>query len=163
MPNLIVMTFDDVDKAGQVLEALREEEHHHDIQLEDSAVVIKAEDGSVEVDNVVDRGVKVGALGGGLLGLLIGFLFGGPLASLAIGAIAGALGGNLANLGIDQRFINDVSAAMEPGSSALFAMIREADPEATVAALKPFKGKVHYTNLPDDTEAELRRILSDQE
>jgi uncharacterized membrane protein len=163
MPNLIVVTFEDIDKAGQVLEALREEEHHHDIRLEDSAVVIKAEDGSVEVDNVVDRGVRVGALGGGLLGLLIGFLFGGPLASLAIGAIAGALGGNLANLGIDQRFINDVSAAMEPGSSALFAMVRKDDQEAAIAAFETFKGQVHYTNLPDETEAELRRILGDQE
>lgn len=163
MPNLIVVTFEDIDKAGQVLEALREEEHHHDIRLEDSAVVTKAEDGSVEVDNVVDRGIKVGALGGGLLGLLIGFLFGGPLASLAIGAIAGALGGNLANLGIDQRFINDVSAAMEPGSSALFAMVGEDDQEAAIAAFESFKGQVHYTNLPDETEAELRRILGDQE
>jgi uncharacterized membrane protein len=151
MPNLIVVTFEDIDKAGQVLEALREEEHHHDIRLEDSAVVIKAEDGSVEVDNVVDRGVRVGALGGGLLGLLIGFLFGGPL------------GGNLANLGIDQRFINDVSAAMEPGSSALFAMVRKDDQEAAIAAFETFKGQVHYTNLPDETEAELRRILGDQE
>lgn len=163
MPNLIVMTFEDVDRAGQVLEALREEEHDHEIHLDDSAVVIKAGDGSIEVDNVVDRGIRVGALGGGLLGLVIGFVFGGPLASLAIGAIAGALGGNLANLGIDQRFINDVSASMEPGSSALFAMVRDADPEATVAALKPFKGKVYYTNLPEETEAELRQLLSEAE
>lgn len=163
MPNLVVLTFDDVDKAGEVLDALREEQHQHDISLDDSAVVIKAEDGSIEVDNEVDRGVKVGAIGGGLLGLLIGFLLGGPIASLALGAIAGALGGDLANLGIDQRFIDDVSAALEPGSSALFVMIREADPEATAETLAPYKGQIYYTNLPDETEAELRQVLSEAE
>jgi uncharacterized membrane protein len=159
MPNLVVMTFEDPHEAQQVLEALREEEHHHQISLDDSAVVVKAEDGTVEVDNVVDRGIKVGALGGGLLGLLIGFLFGGPIASLLLGAIAGAMGGNLANLGIDQRFINDVSADLAPGSSALFLMARDADPEATAKALEPFEGKIYYSHLPEETEATLRGIL----
>jgi len=163
MPNLLVITFKNIDGAGQVLEALEAEEHDHDISLDDTAVVRKDQDGTIHVDNEVDRGVKVGAIGGGLLGLVIGFLFGGPIASLALGAIAGALGGDLANLGIDQRFIDDVSAELEPGGSALFVMVREADPEATAAALAPFEGQIYYTNLPSDTEAELRRILSKAE
>jgi uncharacterized membrane protein len=163
MPNLLVITFKNIDEAGQVLEALEAEEHDHDISLDDTAVVRKDQDGTIHVDNEVDRGVKVGAIGGGLLGLVVGFLFGGPIASLALGAIAGALGGDLANLGIDQRFIDDVSAELEPGGSALFVMVREADPEATAAALAPFEGQIYYTNLPSDTEAELRRILSKAE
>jgi len=163
MPNLLVITFKNIDGAGQVLEALEAEEHDHDISLDDTAVVRKDQDGTIHVDNEVDRGVKVGAIGGGLLGLVVGFLFGGPIASLALGTIAGALGGDLANLGIDQRFIDDVSAELEPGGSALFVMVREADPEATAAALAPFEGQIYYTNLPSDTEAELRRILSKAE
>jgi len=163
MPNLLVITFKNIDEAGQVLEALEAEEHDHDISLDDTAVVRKDQDGTIHVDNEVDRGVKVGAIGGGLLGLVVGFLFGGPIASLALGAIAGALGGDLANLGIDQRFIDDVSAELEPGGSALFVMVREADPEATAAALAPFEGQIYYTNLPSDTESELRRILSKAE
>ena len=159
MPNLVVITFEDPEKAQQVLEALREEEHDHQISLDDTAVVVKGEDGTVEVDNEVDRGIKIGAVGGGLLGLVIGFLIGGPLVSLALGAIAGALGGDLANLGIDQRFINDVTEDLAPGSSALFLMARDADPEATAAALEPFEGKVHYSYLPEETEAQLREIL----
>ena len=159
MPNLVVITFEDPEQAQQVLEALREEEHDHQISLDDTAIVVKSEDGTVEVDNEVDRGIKIGAVGGGLLGLLIGFLVGGPLVSLALGAIAGALGGDLANLGIDQRFINDVTEGLAPGSSALFLMARDADPEATAAALEPFEGKVHYSYLPEETEAQLREIL----
>ena len=159
MPNLMVITFEDPEQAHQVLDALREEEHHHQISLDDSAIVVKDKDGTVEVDNEVDRGIKIGVLGGGLLGLLIGFLVGGPLVSLALGAIAGALGGDLANLGIDQRFINDVTKDLSPGSSALFLMVRDADPEATAAALEPYQGKIYYSYLPEETETQLRKIL----
>jgi uncharacterized membrane protein len=163
MPNLVVITFDNVYEAGQMLEALEEEQHDHDISLDDTAVVIKDQDGTVHVDNEVDRGVKVGAIGGGLLGLVIGFLFGGPIVSLLLGAIAGALGGDLASLGIDQRFINNVSDDLTPGSSALFLMVRDADPEATAAALAPFKGKVNYTYLSAEAEARLRKVLSERQ
>lgn len=163
MPNLLVITFEDPEQAHQVLEALRNEEHHHQISLDDTAIVVKGEDGTVEVDNEVDRGIKIGALGGGLLGLVIGFLFGGPIASLVLGAIAGALGGDLANLGIDQRFINDVTRDLAPGSSALFLMARDADPEAVEEALEPFEGKVYYSYLPEETEAQLREILEKHE
>ena len=159
MPNLMVITFEDPEQAHQVLDALREGEHDHQVSLDDTAIVVKGKDGTVEVDNEVDRGIKVGALGGGLLGLLIGFLVGGPLVSLALGAIAGALGGDLANLGIDQRFINDVTEDLAPGSSALFLMVRGADTETTARALEPFEGKVYYSYLPEETEAQLREIL----
>lgn len=163
MPNLVVMTFDNVDEAGQVLEALEAEERDHDISLDDTAVVVKNQDGVISVDNEVDRGIKVGVIGGGLLGLLIGFLFGGPIASLLLGAIAGALGGDLANLGIDQRFIDNVSNDLAPGTSALFLMVREADPEATAAALAPFKGNVNYAYLPAEAEERLRQVLSERQ
>jgi uncharacterized membrane protein len=160
MQNLVVITFDKADEAGQVLEALKESE---EISLDDSAVVVKDEDGAVDVHNVVDRGIKVGALGGGLVGLLVGMLFGGPIASVLLGAVAGAMGGNLANLGIDQQFIDNVGEALEPGTSALFLVVREADPEAALAVLKAHKGKIYYTALSTETEESLRQALNEGE
>lgn len=162
MPNLVVVTFDNEEEAAQVREALEEAEDEKLISLDDSAVVVKDADGTVRVENEVDRGVKIGAVGGGLLGLVIGFLIGGPIISAALGLVAGVLGGDLANLGIDQRFIDDVSAALEPGSSALFIMVREAEPDAVSEALEPFEGKIYYTALPTEAEEELRQLLSEE-
>jgi uncharacterized membrane protein len=52
-----------------------------------------------------------------------------------------------------------VSNDLQPGRSALFVMVREAEPEAVFLALEPFQGEVYYTHLPEDTEAALRRAL----
>jgi uncharacterized membrane protein len=159
MPNLVVMTFGEEAEAGEALAALRAAHHEHGISLDDTAVVVKAADGTVEVKNEVDRGIKIGAVGGGLLGLLAGFVLGGPIGSLVVGAVGGALSGDLANLGIEPHFVDDVSNGLKPGSSALFLMVREADPAAVFAALEPFEGEVYDTHLPPEAEAALRRAL----
>jgi uncharacterized membrane protein len=160
MSNLIVITFDNEDEAGKVREALKEQAAN--INLDDSAVVVKDAEGEVHVKNEVDRGVAVGAVGGGALGLLIGgLLF--PIGGLVLGALGGALVGKMLDMGVDKKFVDDVSEHLQPGTSALFVIVREANPNVALAALRPYKGKVIQTSLPPEAEAELRRILSERQ
>jgi uncharacterized membrane protein len=158
MSDLIVVTFDNAGEAAKVRETLRSAERVDYIKLDDSAVVVKDEDGKIHVKNEMDRGVKIGTIGGGLLGLLIGGIF-FPLAGLLIGALGGALVGKSADLGIDQKFVKEVSNELTPGTSAIFFIVRDANADVAVAALKPYKGKVFHTSLPSEAEDELRRIL----
>jgi uncharacterized membrane protein len=158
MSNLIVVTFDDPEEAGKVLKSLRSVQKEGYLSLDDSAVVVKDEDGKVHVKNEMDRGVKIGALGGGALGLLIGSVF-FPIAGLVIGALAGGLVGKSVDLGVDQKFVKEVSKDIQPGSSALFFIVRDAEPDVAVAALRPYKGTVRHTTFPPEAEEELRRIL----
>jgi uncharacterized membrane protein len=158
MSNLIVVTFDDPEEAGKVLKSLRSVQKEGYLSLDDSAVVVKDEDGKVHVKNEMDRGVKIGALGGGALGLLIGSVF-FPIAGLVIGALAGGLVGKSVDLGVDQKFVKEVSNDIQPGTSALFFIVRDAEPDVAVAALRPYKGTVRHTTFPPEAEEELRRIL----
>jgi uncharacterized membrane protein len=158
MSYLVVITFDNADEAGKVRETLRSAQHSDYLSLDDSAVVVKDEDGKIHVKNEMDRGVKIGAIGGGLLGLLIGgIIF--PVAGLLIGALGGALVGKSVDLGIDQKFVKEVSEDLQPGMSALFFIVRAADPDVAMAALRPYQGQVRQTSLPPEAEEELRRIL----
>ena len=161
MSNLVVVAFDNEEEAGKVREALKA--HSANISLDDSAVVVKDEDGQVSVRNELDRGVKVGFAGGGLLGLFIGFIFGGPLGSALVGAAGGALVGSLADLGIQKSFVKEVSDSLQPGSSALFIIVRDANANAAINALKPYKGNVYHTSLPTEAEESLRRVLAKRE
>jgi uncharacterized membrane protein len=157
MSNLVVVVFDDMEEAGKVREALKK--HSDQISLDDSAVVVRDEEGKIHVKNEVDRGVAVGALGGGALGLLIGgLLF--PVGGLVLGALGGALVGKMADKGVDQKFVDEVGEHLQPGNSALFVIVREANPAVARAVLKPYKGTVLQTSLPSEAEEELRRALS---
>jgi len=162
MSNLIVITFDNAEEAGKVRAAIREEQHHDLISLDDSAVVVRDEAGKVHVKNEIDRGVKIGAVGGGLLGLLIGGLF-FPLAGLLVGVLGGMGVGAASGLGIQKSFVKEVSDSLQPGTSALFLIIRQANANAVVAALKPYKGQVLQTSLDPEDEETLRRVLEKRE
>lgn len=159
MSILIVLTFDDPDEAAKVRASIRSGEKHGLISLDDSAIVVKDEDGQVHVKNELDRGVKIGLAGGGLVGLLIsGFIF-GPIGAMLLGAAAGGLIGASTGKGLQKSFVKEVSEAIKPNTSALFFIVRDANINAVVAALKPYKGEVYSAALDPEEEATLRRIL----
>lgn len=157
MSNLIVMTFDGQDEASKVRQTIREQQRAGRMSLDDAAVIRSDADGNISVDNEVDRGVKLGALGGGIVGALLSFIF--PVAGVVVGVAGGALVGRMVDLGIDQKFVKDVSASLKPDSSALFVIVRDADPAIATAAFEPFKGTLYHTTLDSTVEAELRHAL----
>lgn len=162
MSNLIVLVFDNDEEATQVMEAIKSLRKEDFISLDDTAVVVKDQDGKVHVKNEIDRGIKLGAGIGSLMGLFLGMLFGGPVGALLLGGAGGALVGKLTDMGVDQKFVKQLSEDLQPGSSALFLMVREAHNNAAMAALRPYKGTVYHTTLDTETEAELQRVLKDR-
>ncbi len=162
MSDLIVVIFENEDEAGKVRETVRQLQRQNLISLDDSAVVVKDASGKVSVDNELDRGVKVGAVGGGLIGLMLGFIF-FPVGGLVLGALGGALVGRMTDLGVDQKFVQDVQDAMHPSTSAIFLLVRDADANAALAAFKPYQGTVYHTTLSTEGEESLRRVLRDHQ
>ena len=161
MSNLLVITFDNSEEAGKVRESLKKLEKQGLISLDDSAVIVKDAEGKAHIKNELDRGVKVGALGGGALGLLIGgLLF--PVGGLLIGAGAGALLGALFDKGISHDFVKDVSNDLQPNTSAIFIIARQANASAALSVLRQYEGKVYQTTLDSEAEAQVREALQAQ-
>lgn len=159
MSDLIAVGFDNEFKADEVLLDLAKLQQEHLIDLEDAVVVVRNQKGKVKVKQTQEL-VASGALSGGLWGLLIGLIFFNPLLGWAAGASAGALSGALTDIGIDDNFIRELGNTIEPGTSALFVLVRQATPDKVVAELKHFGGKVLRTSLSKEDEARLQEALS---
>jgi Protein of unknown function (DUF1269) len=93
MSNLVVLGFDGIHTADEVLNKLRSLQKEYLIDLEDACVVERLENGKAFINQAVNLIAIAAAAGGGrgaLWGTLVGLLFLNPLAGMAIGAITGA-------------------------------------------------------------------------
>ena len=158
MSNLIVIGFNDESTAFSMRAELVKMQKEYLIEMEDVVVVTKDDNDKVKLHQAVNLTAS-GAVGGSFWGLLIGFLFLNPLAGAAVGAGAGALGGKLADIGINDEFMKNLGETFTSGTSALFVLVRKATPDKVLDGLKGFKGKVLQTSLTKDKEEELRKVL----
>jgi uncharacterized membrane protein len=158
MSSLTVITFEGTDEAQNVLDILKGQTKYGNISFDDTAVVSKDEHGKVTVKNNVSHGTMTATGIGAFLGLLLGFLA-FPIAGLLLGGAGGALIGRMMDLGIDGKFVDQVSESLKPGSSALFVMVRDADPAVVRAALEGHHGTVLQTTLSEEAEANLEKAL----
>ena len=167
MSSLVVLGFDGIHTADEVLNKVRPLQKEHLIDLEDACVVERDADGKVHVKQAVSLtalGAATGGLRGMLLGTLVGILFLNPLAGMAIGMVAGAgagaLSGRLVDFGINDDFIKDLGKTIPPGSSALFVLVRSVTEDKVLPEIEPYKPRVLKTSLSNEAEARLRAALS---
>ena len=167
MSELLCIAFDGQDTAAQRLKEFMQWQKEHIVEIEDACIVTRDVEGKVELRqaiNLVGVGALSGLTSGMLLGGLVGLLFLNPLAGFAIGGLvgagAGALSGSLADYGIDDNFIRSLSADIQPDTSALFLLIRKAQPEKVLAELAQYKGKLMRTSLSPEQEAKLQAAIA---
>jgi uncharacterized membrane protein len=164
---LIVIGFDDPLEADRALHELVRLQKEYLIDLEDAVVAIRDQEGRVHLKQSVDligAGAASGGLWGALWGTLVGLLFLNPLIGLAAGAAlgagSGALAGSLSDYGINDDFIRSIGNTLKPGSSALFVLVRKAQPEKVLAEMSRFRGRVIRSSLSPEQEARLQAALS---
>src|SRR5688572_9820544 len=99
----------------------------------------------------------MGALDGAFWGMLFGLIFFIPILGLAIGAAMGALTGSMADVGIDDKFINEVRGKVTEGTSALFLMTSGAVVDKVAEAVKADASKFELiaSNLSTEEEEKL--------
>jgi uncharacterized membrane protein len=158
MSDLIVVGFKDEFKADEVMNELRRLQSEYLVDLEDAAIVIRNQEGKVKIKQAQEL-VAAGAISGSYWGVLLSVLFFNPIFAL-VGAAAGALSGALSDIGIDDNFMRDLGSTIEPGTSAIFVLVRKSTPDRVLADLSKFEGKVLRTSLSKEDEAKLQAALS---
>jgi len=167
MSDLVVLDFDGVGTADDVLTKLRAMQKEYLIDLEDACVVVHTDTGKVQIKqavNMTSLGAASGASSGMLIGALVGLLVLNPLAGMAVGGLAGAgfgaLSGSMADYGINDEFIKDLGKTIPKGSSALFLLIRRSTPDKVLPEIEQFRPRVLKTSLSKEQEDKLRAALA---
>ena len=157
MSDLVAIAYPDLSTAKQVVSNLGDAQKAHLIELEDLALVEHRDDGEVKLHQASLAGA--GAAGGALWGGLIGMLFLAPFLGMAIGAASGAAAGAAADTGVDDNFMKELGAKLQPGGAALIVLVRKMNVEKILAEVS-IPGEVIQTSLDNEDEGALRHALA---
>jgi uncharacterized membrane protein len=178
---LIVVGFKkDMYRASQVLNELLELNDDWVVDLHDAVAVYRDYEGKLRVDQSFQMTTGEGAGWGGLWGLLIGATLAIPFtagasAAVAAGAIAAgavsgtAIGAGLGaadasswkdEFGIPDDFVQRVGALIQPGDSAIYAILRVGNPDVVADQFRGYGGTILRTTLTRDQQAKVEKVLT---
>jgi uncharacterized membrane protein len=156
--NLTVIVFDDELKAEEARRRLLQLQSDGFIELEDAVVVVRNKDGTARYHQMHRMALK-GGLAGSITGLIVGSILLSPLIGAFFGAVTGAVSASLTDVGIEDQFVSDLSQKFQPGCSALFTLVRKADPERVGEAFLGFGGKVLVNSVSKERETAIQKLL----
>ncbi len=159
--NLIAVVFDEPVKAEEARLMLLELKREGFVDLEDVVVLVKDQYGTVRYHGMHEQAVKEGLLGS-ITGFILGIILFNPLVGGALGLVSGAVAASLAKSGIDDQFVEDLSKNFKAGCSALFALVRKADPDRVGEAFAGFGGRVLVSSLSEEQEAAIQASLDER-
>ena len=180
MAELIVVGFKkDMYRAAEVLNVLKDLNDSWAVDLNDAVAVYRDYNGKLRVDSSFQLTMGQGGAWGGLLGGLVGAILlapftggaslavtltAGTLSGAAIGATAGVVGAEAEkeDYGISDDFVHEVGNLVQPGDSAIFALLRVVKPEVVAAQFKGYGGTILRTNLSDADRARVEANLQAQ-
>ena len=183
MAELIVVGFkNQMYRASEVLNELLAMDDDWVVDLHDAVAVYRDLNGKLRLDQSYQLTTGQGAALGGMWGMLIGATLaipftGGASAAAAAGAIAaGAAGGTALGagfgamdaeswkdeFGIPEDFVQQVSVLVQPGDSAIYAILRVGNPDIVADQFKGYGGTILRTTLSPEQQARLEKVLSNK-
>jgi uncharacterized membrane protein len=159
MSELVVIAFPTEAKAEEVRQKLLGMQKDYLIELGDAVVAVKDAQGNIKLNQLINT-TAAGAASGAFWGSLIGLIFLMPVAGAALGAASGTLSGYLTDVGIDDKWMKATAAAIQPGTAALFVLVRKVTADKVLEGLRGEGGTVLKTSLDHTKEAALQAALA---
>jgi uncharacterized membrane protein len=160
--NIVVLGFKNQYGAEAMLEEIQKWQEEGLIELEDAVITSRGVGGDVQIEQTHKQGGRFALRGGGA-GLLAGLLLGGPILGLVGGVAVGGIVGALKDYGLDDTFVKDVSQWVQPETSALFLLVKEAKADEVLEKLRPHGAIVLTSTLAPEQETRLRQALVEEE
>ena len=161
--DILAVVLDKPSRASELLLALTNVAGEGKLKMHDAVIVAKADEGRIQIVETVDVTPAKGALAGTWWGMLAGLLIGGPvfLGAAIGGAAAGALYGKLVDKGLQDEWVKEMAAWIDPGTSALLLLVDSGFDPAVIEEMKRFEGigRVAVSTLPEGAKAEIEAAL----
>jgi uncharacterized membrane protein len=156
---LVVVVFDEPGGAKEALKFLKQLKQEKSIvALRNAAVLVRDEQGQTSLSEMQDVDAKHGAIFGAITGGLMGLVAGpvGAIVGAAAGAATGRATAKRVDMGFSDKYLRDVQDKLQPGSSALVALVEHQWRSSAVEVLSHFVGgQLFRQALPDEIVAEL--------
>lgn len=153
---VIVAAFQNENGAKEALKDLKRAKSQGLIKIDDAAVISKDANGKLHIKETADmstgKGAGIGAVIGGVVGLLAG-----PI-GIGLGAAAGAAIGGVAahgDAGIKDERLEKIGEGLEPGTSAIVAIVEHKWVAAVQEQLREEAADVMAQGLSDDIHQQL--------
>lgn len=131
------------------------------LELDDAAIVHKAEGGRVRIVQTKDVSTGQGAISGSWWGLLAGlFIPGGPLLGAALGAAVGGIFAKMRDIGINDEQMKQMADELSEGESALFLLVTDCHRARALHEVGRFEATVLYSTAAEDLVEQVRERLA---
>ena len=152
---VIVAAFDGMDSAKAAFDDLKQLEKEKSIKIENAAILRKDHDSKLHVRDVKDMTGTRGAVLGGVTGAIVGVIA-GPVGWVALGGAAiGGLVAKLKDGGFDNSRLEQWGDKLQPGTSALVAVVDDIWVRDVEAALKEEARDVMTLEIGKDIATQL--------
>jgi uncharacterized membrane protein len=153
---VIVAAFKDEKGAENALQQLKQAKKEHLIDIANSAVLRRDGGGKLHISEAKDMGGGRGAVLGGAAGAVVGLLAGPLLLPIAGGALIGGLVAKLRDTGFSDERLRKLGEGLQPGTSALVAVVEHTWYTELQAELAKAGGDVVVEEMSKDIAAQLK-------
>ena len=163
MNPLVVGVFTDALQAEHVRLDLLKIQKEGLVDLDEVVVAVRETTGKIILHHASHLTLPC-ALTGGFLGTLVGVILLNPVFAvlgLAAGTALGAASCSLTDIGVDDKFVEDLAEHLKPGTSALFALVKGGGEDKVVEKVNESGGKVFQTSLSHTDQAKLEEALEE--
>jgi uncharacterized membrane protein len=179
MKNLIVVGFHGKHRAAEVLDQLVQLHEAWVIDLADAVAVYRRDNGTLRLDESLTPTEAEGVGVGASLGMIAGAMLAAPFTAgasaaaaataLGVGAVSGGTIGAVAGgtdaydwkeeFGISEDFVREVGGMIQPGDSAVFALVRAGDPDEVSRRFAGYGGTILRTTLDPVTAVKVQERI----
>ena len=163
----------DMYRASEVLNELIDRGYDWTIDLDDAVAAYRDYNGKLRIDTKFQMSDGNSAAPGGLLGSLVGLTLGAIASPMTASAHANLARGTHSddvyhaagdtldsrwwkdNFDLSDRFVQEVGALVQPGDSAIYALLRKADPTMVEGRFRDYGGSVMSITLSPEQERKL--------